>query len=468
MCYDYSTMYNPKLHFHFVGIGGAGMSGIAEILLSLGFRVSGSDLRLGDVCARLSKLGAKIQRGHAAANLPEDCSLVVYSSAVRHDNPEIVEAQQRGLPVVRRAEVLAELMRLKYGVGVAGSHGKTTTTSMTAAVLEEGGLDPTVIIGGQLKAKESGSRLGKSDYLVAETDESDRSFLLMKPTIAVVTNIDAEHMCAYSSLADLEESFARFVSAVPFYGLAVLCCDDHKVRALAQQYAGRKLQYGFSLDADLRADEITFHKGRTCYRVLFQGKPLCRIALPLPGRHLVLNSLGAIAVGLEFGIPVNRIVDALENFSGVHRRLEQLGEAQGVTVFSDYAHHPTEVKASLRALREGWGEGLRKLHVVFEPHRYSRVKDCFVEFLDAFQDCDRLILTDIYSASETPIEGISAAALAEAIHRPKALHVPDWDCIIPTLFEDLQSGDLVVCMGAGSIGAFAHRICEAVTSRAAA
>lgn len=457
-------MYNPNLHFHFVGIGGAGMSGIAEILLNLGFRVSGSDLRAGEVCLRLERLGAKIRRGHAAEHLPADCSLVVYSSAVVDSNPELAEARRRGLPVVRRAEVLAELMRLKYGVAVAGSHGKTTTTSMTAAVLEEGGLDPTVIIGGQLKAKDSGSRLGKSDYLVAETDESDRSFLLLKPTVAVVTNIDAEHMTAYSSFADLEESFARFVDAVPFYGLAVLCCDDLKVRALADRYQRRQVRYGLALDAEIRAENIVCGKWCTEYDVLRCGEKIARIRLPLPGRHLMLNSLAAIAVGLEFGVPVPRIVSALESFSGVQRRLEQVGQPHGIPVISDYAHHPTEVKASLRAVREGWGDELGRLHVIFEPHRYSRTRDCFVEFLEAFVDCDRLILTEIYSAGEEALEGVSGRSLCDAIARPKPLFAPEYDAALALLLQEVRPGDVVVCMGAGSIGAFAHKAAAAIAA----
>ena len=451
-------MYNQALHFHFIGIGGSGMSGLAEILLTLGFRVSGSDLKLNTPCERLAKLGAKISEGHAAENLPESVSIVVFSSAVQERNPEIVEARRRGLPIIRRAEVLAELMRLKYGVGVAGSHGKTTTTSMTAAVLEQGNLDPTVVIGGQVKSLGSGGKLGKGDYLVAETDESDRSFLLLKPTIAVVTNIDAEHMSAYSSLKDLEDSFEQFVCAVPFYGLAVLCIDDARVRALSQRYSRRQVTYGFSADAKVRAENLEFSRVRTSFDVLVKNEKLCRVDLPLVGKHLAQNALAAIAVGLEFGLKAETIRTALNSFAGVKRRLEIMGEVNGVTVMSDYGHHPAEIRATLQAVRTGWASELRSLHVIFQPHRYSRTRDCFAEFIDAFHDCDNLVVTDIYAAGEEPIEGISTQKLCDAIVRPEGKYVAQLDSVPEGLSRDLQSGDVVLCLGAGSIGAFAERL----------
>ena len=451
-------MYNSKLYFHFVGIGGVGMSSIAEILLGLGFRISGSDLKCGAACKRLTKLGAKISEGHSASNIPDDCSLVVYSSAVKPDNPELVEAAKRGLPIVRRAEVLAELMRLRYGVAVAGSHGKTSTTCMVASILEEGGLDPTVLIGGRVKSKGTGSRLGRGQYLVAESDESDRSFLLLKPTLAIVTNIDAEHLDAYASLKDLEDSFAQFVNAVPFYGLAVLCIDDKRVRDLAANCTRRKVTYGFSPDADLRAENFSYDMWNTAYDVYLRNEFLAHINLPFPGKHFALNSLAAIAVGMEFGVKVETIVKALEGVQGVQRRLEFIGEAKGVTIISDYAHHPTEIKASLRALREGWKGKVKKIHVVFEPHRYSRVQSCFSEFIDAFSDADRLIITDIYAASEKPIEGITGEKLAKAITEPNAEYVSGFDKVLPVLEKSIQVGDIVVCMGAGAIGAFATEL----------
>ncbi|MFM1848743.1 MAG: UDP-N-acetylmuramate--L-alanine ligase [Pseudomonadota bacterium] len=450
-------MYNSALHFHFAGIGGSGMSGLAEILLNLGFRVSGSDQKVTATVVRLRQLGAEIFEGHAAEHLPSGASLLVYSSAIDRANPEIVEAERRGLPIVRRAEVLAELMRLKYGVGVAGSHGKTTTTSMTAAILERGGLDPTVVIGGQVKSMGSGGKLGRSDYLVAETDESDRSFLLLRPTIAVVTNIDAEHLNAYTSLAELEESFHQFVRSVPFYGLAVLCIDDPRVRDLAELYKGRKITYGVSPQAQLRAVNIEPHRDGTTFEVVRNGEPICRVHLPMLGRHIVVNSLAAIAVGLEFGIAPETIAAALGEFSGVKRRLEVLGEHGGVTVINDYGHHPTEVKATIQAVRSGWGSELRRLHVVFQPHRYTRTRDCFVTFLDAFGECDNLTITEIYAASEAPIEGITGDTLAGAITHPAARYIKDFDDVLPRLLAEVEPGDVVVCLGAGSIGGFAER-----------
>jgi len=434
------------------------MSGLAEILLTLHFKVAGSDQKLNAACQRLKGLGAQIFEGHATGNLPAQASLVVYSSAVPTENPEIKEAQQRGLPIIRRAEVLAELMRLKYGVGVAGSHGKTTTTSMTATVLEHGGLDPTAIIGGQVKSMSSGGKLGRSQFLVAETDESDRSFLLLRPTIAVVTNIDAEHMNAYASLKDLEESFEQFVSSVPFYGLAVLCIDDPRVRALSQRYQRRQITYGFSADAKLRAENLEFSRARTSFDIVFHGETLARVHLPVPGKHLAQNALAAVAVGLEFGLKPAVIAEALASFSGVKRRLEVIAEIDGVTIISDYGHHPSEIRATLQAVRTGWGSELRKFRVIFQPHRYSRTRDCFAEFLDAFSDCDDLLMTDIYAASEEPIEGITAARLCEAISRPVCRHVAELDAIPEILAHEIQPGDVVLCLGAGSIGAFAERL----------
>lgn len=445
-------MYNTNLHFHFIGIGGSGMSGLAEILLQDGFKVSGSDLKLGSACQRLESLGAVIFEGHKADNVPSEASLVVYSSAVRSDNPEIIEAKERQIPVIRRAEVLAELMRLKFGVGVAGSHGKTTTTSMTAAILERAGLDPTVIIGGQVKSLGSGGKLGQGDFLVAETDESDRSFLLLKPSLAVVTNIDAEHLTAYESLADLENSFDQFVRSVPFYGLAVLCVDDTRVRDLAQRYHGRKVTYGLSADAQMRAQNIEHNRHCTSFDVVKNGEKIMRIDLPMLGQHMVVNCLAAISIGLELNVSTEIIQEALANFSGVKRRLEVIGEPNGVTVMSDYGHHPAEIKATLSAIRLGWGKALRKFHVIFQPHRYSRTRDCFVEFLTAFSDCDNLVVTEIYAASEDPISGISGESLTEAISHRSKTFVKELSEALSTVSVELQPGDVVLCLGAGSVG----------------
>lgn len=455
-------MYNRKLQFHFTGIGGTGMSGIAEVLINLGFKVSGSDISRGTTVSRLERLGATVYTGHAAENVPSETSLVVYSSAVTHSNPELVEAARRGLPVIRRAEVLAELMRLKFGVAVAGSHGKTTSTSMIGSVLVRGGLDPTVIIGGQVKSMESGGHLGTGEYLVAETDESDRSFLLLKPTIAVVTNIDAEHMNAYSSLRDLEESFETFLNAVPFYGLGVLCIDDPRVRSLAGQFRGRKVTYGLSPDAQIRAENIVVGRGTTSYTARWgvgSEAQSMDVTIALPGIHLAVNSLSAIAVGLEFGLEPSVIREGLADFSGVKRRIEVVGEARGVTIINDYAHHPTEIKATLAAIRTGWQIGeSSKLHVVFQPHRYSRTKDCFVEFLSSFRDADSLCLCDIYAASEQPIEGISGISLCEAIPHGNKSFAESPRGHLETLLSIVQPGDVVACLGAGSVGTFAEEL----------
>jgi UDP-N-acetylmuramate--alanine ligase len=452
-------MYNPNLHFHFTGIGGVGMSGIAEILLGLGFRVSGSDLRLSPVCKRLEELGADIQIGHRAEHLPASASLLVFSSAVPEDNPELVEAKRRGLPVIRRAEVLAELMRLKFGVGVAGSHGKTTTTSLVASVMEHGELDPTVIIGGQVKSIGTGGKLGKGSYLVAESDESDRSFLLLRPTIAVVTNIDHEHMNAYGSFEDLEASFEQFISSVPFYGLAVLCIDNAVVKRMSDRYQGRKITYGFSEEAELRATDLSFDEGRTSFSVCYAGKELGEFRLNMPGRHLVANSLAAIAVGLEFGVDVERIKASLTGFGGVKRRLEVVGSSDGVTVINDYGHHPTEIRATVSAVREGWKKSMRKLHVVFQPHRYSRTKDCFAEFCSAFHGCDHLYVSDIYAAGEKPLDGVSSERLcSEITEPPETQYIADLSDVPQALRATVREGDVILCLGAGSIGGHAETL----------
>ncbi len=428
------------------------MSGIAEILINLGFKVSGSDRSLNQNCKRLSGLGAKIFAGHAAANLAQDVSLLVYSSAVKQDNPEVVEAQARGLPVIRRAEVLAELLRLKFGIAVAGSHGKTTTTSLIASVLEVAGLDPTVVIGGQVRSIGTGAKLGKGDFLVAESDESDRSFLLLKPSIAIVTNIDAEHMGAYGSMQDLENCFETFVQAVPFYGLAVLCVDDARVRSLAEKTKVRKCTYGLSPDAQIRATEITPQQGVTRYRLWRAEEDLGEINLALPGRHFVCNSLAAVAVGLELGISVEVIRSALENFGGVGRRLELVGVSKGVTFINDYGHHPSEIRATIEAVKSGWRKELNKLHVIFQPHRYTRTRDAFVEFLSCFSEADDLILTEIYAASEEPLEGITGRVLFESVTHPSKQFVPNLEDIAGEIIPELRSGDVVLCLGAGSIG----------------
>lgn len=463
-------MYNRALHFHFTGIGGSGMSGIAEVLLNLGFSVSGTDLKESSVCARLRNLGANINFGHKAEFVPAGASLVVYSSAVTQDNPELEEARNRSIPVVRRAEVLAELMRLKFAVGVAGSHGKTTTTSMTATILEHGGLDPTVVIGGQFqnpgaqKEAVTGSRLGRSDYLVAETDESDKSFLLLTPTIAIVTNIDNEHLNAYSSQDELLDSFDLYVAKVPFYGLTILGVDDPAVRALSSRVKGRKLTYGFAPDAQLRCFDLEMDRHGIEYSVSLKGELLGRARLAVPARHLALNSLAAIGVGLEFGLNPETIFEALKSFKGVKRRLEVLTENNGICVMSDYGHHPTEIRATLSAIRESRKNHSGKFYAVFQPHRYSRTRDCFAQFLDCFNDCDELICTDIYAASEQPLPGVSGESLASAILHERKRFMPEKSEIFAQLHSELQPGDLVLFLGAGSVGSWAEQFASALSS----
>lgn len=440
------------------------MSGLAEILLTSGFKVSGSDIKQSEVCNRLQELGATIYIGHTSQNLPTTASLVVYSSAITMSNPEIREAKRRKLPIVRRAEVLAELMRLKFGVGVAGSHGKTTTTSMTAVILDAGKLDPTVVIGGQVKTLGTGGRLGQGDYLVAETDESDRSFLLLRPTVAIVTNIDDEHMNAYRSRRDLEESFKRFVDSVPFYGLAILCIDDPVVREIAKTCRPRVLTYGFSSDAALSAVDIRPSVNGMRFGVIYQGAHLGEFTLPMFGRHLVQNSLAAIGVGLEFGLSIETIREALASFGGVKRRLEVVGSSNGITVMNDYGHHPTEIRATLRAIRECFADTVNRIVVVFQPHRYTRTQMCWNEYVNAFSEADHVIMTDIYAASEEPIVGVSAEALVNELHHASKEYIAVIDDLPETLPRRLRQGDLVLCLGAGSVGSLPEKLLAVLPS----
>jgi UDP-N-acetylmuramate--alanine ligase len=458
-------MYNPALHFHFIGIGGSGMSGLAEILLTSGFKVSGSDIKESEVSCRLESLGARVFIGHAATNIPSSASLVVYSSAVTGANPEMREAKRRKIPVVRRAEVLAELMRLKYGVGVAGSHGKTTTTSMCGTILDAAKLDPTVVIGGQVKSLGTGGRLGKGEFLVAESDESDRSFLLLKPTVAIVTNIDDEHMNAYRSRRDLEDSFRRFVESVPFYGLAILCIDDPVVQQIANDCKRRVLRYGFGANAELRATHVIAGPEGMDFSVSYRGANLGAFHLPMFGRHLVQNSLAAIGVALEFGIPVDVIREALRCFGGVKRRLEVIGVCGGVTVMNDYGHHPTEIRATLRAIKECFADSIDRLIVLFQPHRYSRTKTCWDDFLGCFDDADLLMLSDIYAASEQPLEGISGELLCAAIRHGAKQFVGEIDRAWEEVTKIAKPKDLVLCLGAGSVGAVPERLLQAFATR---
>jgi UDP-N-acetylmuramate--alanine ligase len=438
-------------HVHFVGIGGSGMSGIAEVLLNLGYTVSGSDQKRSAVTDRLVSLGARVAPGHAAENVG-DAHVVVTSTAVRRDNPEVQEARRRNVPVIPRAEMLAELMRLKYGVAIAGSHGKTTTTSMVALVLDRGGLDPTVVVGGRLGVLGSGARLGRGDFMVAEADESDRSFLKLTPTVAVVTNIDREHLDTYRDLADIQEAFLGFVNKVPFYGVAVLCLDDAPVQDILPRVERRVLSYGVSPQARVSARDLDIGPLGSTYTATLDGEPLGPVSLAVPGAHNVANSLAAVAVGLDLGVPYEAISAGLESFTGVDRRFQVRGETGGILVVDDYGHHPTEVKATLEALRRRAGQ--RRTVVLFQPHRYTRTQALWDDFCKAFHQADVLLLTDIYPASEEPIPGITAEALAQAIaergHRQVAW-AGDLKAAAERLAAEVREGDVVLTLGAGSV-----------------
>ncbi|MFN8092710.1 MAG: UDP-N-acetylmuramate--L-alanine ligase [Vicinamibacteria bacterium] len=444
-------MFRRYQHVHFVGIGGSGMSGIAEVLLNLGYTVSGSDAKRSPVTDRLEQHGARVAEGHAAENLG-DAHVVVTSTAVRRDNPEVLEARRRGVPVIPRAEMLAELMRLKYGVAIAGSHGKTTTTSMVALVLDRGGLDPTVVVGGRLGVLGSGARLGRGDFMVAEADESDRSFLKLTPTVAVVTNIDREHLDTYRDLADVQEAFLGFVNKVPFYGVCVLCLDDPPVQDILPRVERRVLTYGLSPQARVSARDLEIGPTGSTYTATLDGEGLGQVTLAVPGAHNVANSLAAVAVGLDLGVPFEAIRGGLESFTGVDRRFQVRGEAGGILVVDDYGHHPTEIRATLEALRRRAGS--RRTVVLFQPHRFTRTQALWDDFCKAFHQADVLILTDIYAASEEPIPGITAESLARAIaergHRSVAW-AGDLAAATARLAAEAREGDVVLTLGAGSV-----------------
>jgi UDP-N-acetylmuramate--alanine ligase len=438
-------------HVHFVGIGGSGMSGIAEVLLNLGYTVTGSDLKLSPVTGHLQALGARVFEGHAAPNV-EGAHVVVTSTAVRASNPEVSEARRRGVPVIPRAEMLAELMRLKYGVAIAGSHGKTTTTSMVALVLDKGGLDPTVVVGGRVGVLGSGARLGKGEYLVAEADESDRSFLKLSPTLAVVTNIDREHLDAYRDLTDIQETFLGFVNKVPFYGCAVMCLDDPPVKAILPRVERRVVTYGLTHQASVSARDLELAATGSSYTATHQGRPLGTVTVAVPGAHNVTNSLAAVAVGLDLELPFDAIRQGLASFTGVDRRFQVRGEAGGVLVIDDYGHHPTEIRATLATLRRR--AGTRRTLVLFQPHRFSRTQALWDDFCRAFGEADVLRLCDVYPASEEPIDGISSEALARAIAErghPDAAWVGDLRAAGERLAREAAPGDVVLTLGAGSV-----------------
>ena len=446
-------MFRPFQHIHFVGIGGIGMSGIAEVLANLGFRVSGSDQKKSEVTAHLEELKVEVTEGHDAANVG-DAHVVVRSTAVRDDNPEIIEARRRSIPVIPRAEMLAELMRMKpYTVAVAGSHGKTTTTSMVATILGIAGLDPTFVVGGIVRSYRANARLGKSELMVVEADESDRSFLMLDPMIAVVTNIDREHMDYYHDMEDVRKCFADFVNKVPFYGAAVLCLDDPHVQAVIPKVERRRITYGMSAQADISAHDIKYdHSFGSTFQVLSGINVLGRVTLRVPGKHNVYNSLGAIAAALELDVPFDTIAHALSEFGGAERRFQFKGEEHGITVVDDYGHHPTEIKATLSAARIGAPS--RRIVVLFQPHRYSRTADLMDEFASAFNNADVLLVSDIYAASETPIEGITAEVLTNRIKsygHKSAEYIGSIDDSAEVLRDTVREGDLVITLGAGTV-----------------
>ncbi|MFO7709677.1 MAG: UDP-N-acetylmuramate--L-alanine ligase [Desulfobacterales bacterium] len=451
-------MYLKKYRIHFVGIGGIGMSGIAELLLNLGYPVSGSDLKATETTARLEALGAVITEGHSA-DCVQGADFVVISSAVRPTNPEVLAAQRLSIPVIPRAEMLAELMRLKYSVAVAGAHGKTTTTSIVAAVLASGGLDPTVVIGGKLMSAGTNAVLGKGDFIVAEADESDGSFLRYSPAIAVVTNIDREHLDYYPDLEAIQRAFLQFIDRLPFYGLAVLCLDDEPTQAILPRVKKRHATYGMSPQADFQIRDVAFEGRRSRFQVLRRGEPLGTFSLNLPGTHNVYNATAAIAVGLELDIPVARIRAALDETAGVQRRLEVKGETGGVIVVDDYGHHPTEIKTTLEAAKACWPG--RRMVVVFQPHRYSRTRALFDEFTRAFYQSDVLCVLPIYAAGEDRIEGVSSRALCEGIkaHGHKQVVCADsLPAATAYLREALAPGDLLLTLGAGDVWKVGARI----------
>lgn len=446
-------MFAPSHRIHFIGIGGIGMSGIAEILLTMGYAVSGSDLRASAITERLQGLGATICIGHAAANAAA-ADVVVISSAVSADNPEVLEARARKTPVIPRAEMLAELMRLKYGIAVAGMHGKTTTTSMVAAVLSGGGLDPTVVVGGRVDAMGSNARLGRSQFLVAEADESDRSFLRLRPILALVTNIDREHTDTYASMADVEAAFLEFMDELPFYGAVTACVDNAALRALLPRVTRRVYTYGESPEADFRLRLLPATAGaHATFEVNTRGLVLGPFHLHVPGRHNLLNATAAVAIGVQLRIAPEEIAAGLASFRGVDRRFQTRGTARGVTVVDDYGHHPTEIRATLQAAREC---GYSRVLVLFQPHRYTRTRDLMEEFAGAFGEADALQVLDIYAASELPIEGISGELLARAIRAHsggRVAYAASVDEAIARLVGDAREGDMILTLGAGNVSA---------------
>ncbi|MEW6097316.1 MAG: UDP-N-acetylmuramate--L-alanine ligase [bacterium] len=450
-------MFKQDQHIHLVGIGGTGMSGIAEVLLNLGYKVSGSDIHMSDVTKRLEKLGGKIYSGHDANNI-KDVDVVVYSSAVSMDNEEVAYAKDKRIPVIPRAEMLAELMRLKYGIAVAGAHGKTTTTSMISLVLTKAGLDPTVVVGGRFNDIGSNARLGNSEYLVAETDESDGTFLKLSPIISVVTNIDPEHLDFYKDLNEIKNAFLTFMNKVPFYGKVIFCMDCKNIRDIIERIERRFTSYGLSKEADVRAEDVLLHNLYSEYNLVLNDKKLDKIRVNIPGLHYLNNSLAAVAVGMELGIDLSVIKDALSTYSGVHRRFEIKAKVNGILVMDDYAHHPTEIKATLATLKL---KKPKRIIAVFQPHRYSRTKALAQEFGKAFNDADMVIVTSIYTAGEKPIAGVDASLIVENLIKeghPKVMFINSFPEILGFLMSMVAPRDAVITLGAGDIWKVAEEL----------
>ncbi len=458
-------MYRGKIkNIHFVGIGGSGMNGIAEVLINMGYSVTGSDMAESSVTRRLAGLGAVISIGHKEENV-HGANCVVYSSAIRNENPELVEAASMQIPIIPRAEMLAELMRMKYGIAIAGTHGKTTTTSMISAILALAGIDPTIVTGGKLNSLGANARLGHGDVLVAEADESDGSFLKLSPTIAVVTSIDREHMDHYSHMEEVKKAYLDFMNKVPFYGCAVICLDHPVIQGLIPSISRRFVSYGLTAQADLHAENVRYDRMETTFDLWYGTSKQGRVRLNMPGEYNVYNALAAIGVAKELGIGFEPIRSGLDEFAGVERRFSIVGREAGVTVVDDYGHHPEEIKAVLKAAKMGWG---KKLVVVFQPHRFSRTKDLFEDFLSSFNDADKLILTDVYPAGEEEIKGINGTALYNGIKRyghKDVEYIPDLTQVAPHLDSVVHAGEMVITLGAGDVWKAGEGLMELLKKR---
>jgi len=453
-------VYGKIKRIHFVGIGGIGMSGIAEVLINMGYEISGSDIGQSSTVKRLKDLGAIINIGHSAENV-EGAGVVVTSSAIRPSNPEVQKAIELNIPVIPRAEMLAELMRLRYGIAVAGSHGKTTTTSMVAAVLSHGNLDPTIVVGGKVTAMGTNARLGRGNFMVVEADESDGSFLRLSPVISVLTNIDEEHMDHYKDMNELEEAFSTFINKVPFYGLSVLCIDCPRTKELSKNFKKRYITYGFDKEAELRAEDVVISGFKTKFEVFLNDSNLGSVTLNVPGRHNAQNALAAIAVGMELGMSFEDACKGLSEFTGIDRRLQIKGEGRGVRVIDDYAHHPKEIEVTLDAIKQSHSG---RVVVVFQPHRYSRTKLLFDEFAKVLSKTDMLYIMDIYAASEDPIEGVSSEILCRSVEDKGGKNVQylKGDEMLSTVLSELKEDDILLTLGAGNVWAFGERIVEEI------